>query len=255
MVAMMLPQAALWSADGAFQVRADISEIPDAAVYAESAKAICEEWYPKINVILYGKDHPLPFAEVELLFAGVVVAADGSEQKEVPALSKRNKIWISLEHCKSHYPTSDPALWPRGFQAMMIHELTHVNQDYGKYPSNASWVTEGIADYVRHKCFEEDIEPRLRLDSHGQLNGYSPKDNYLFALQNRKAELDSKGYLLSYTVASAFLFWIEERKDKEVIRKLNAALHNGKYSERVFEQSCGAPLDALWREFLVQSKP
>src|ERR1035437_4024998 len=100
MVAMMLPQAALWSADGAFQVRADISEIPDAAVYAESAKAICEEWYPKINVILYGKDHPLPFAEVELLFAGVVVAAAGLGGDAVDALGQRNKIWLSPQHCK-----------------------------------------------------------------------------------------------------------------------------------------------------------
>ena len=138
---------------------------------------------------------------------------------------------------------------------MMIHELTHVNQNYGKIPTTASWVTEGIADYVRHKYFEKDLEPKLRLDSAGYLKGYSTEDSLLFNLEETRARLDQKGYLQSYVVASAFLLWLEERKDKDIVRKLNTALHESRYSEGLFQQHCGASLEALWREFFVQSMP
>ena len=254
---MLFTHGGLWrSADAAsFHVLTDISKSPDAAPYAESAKALCQEWYPKINAVLYGKDHPLPFAELQILFAGTVVAANGSEQKEVPAASNGNKIWVSSNHCNSYYPQSNPVRWPRGFQAMMIHELTHVNQAYGEYPISASWVNEGIADYVRHKYFEKDLEPKLRLDTAGNLTGYSAEDNQLFNLEMTRAKLDQKGYLQSYLVAAAFFLWLEERKDKDIIRKLNLAMHEGRYSDGLFRQYFGSSLDALWQEFFLQRRP
>jgi len=223
-----------WTVEGALarpplQVRTDVSRTPDAAAFAEQAKSLCEEWYPKINTILYGADHPLPFAEVEIIFAPKTQFPKG-----VPAFTNGNRIYVWSDYIKN--------LRPDDYRAMMIHELTHVNQHYGAFASSASWVNEGIADYVRHKYFEKDIEPKLRLDGAGYLKGSS-------------AKLDQKGYLLSYTVASAFLFWLEERKDENFIRTLNAALSKGEYSEELFPKHCGASLDALWQEFLAQSRP
>ncbi len=36
---------------------------------------------------------------------------------------------------------------------------------------------------------------------------------------------------------------------------LNKALREERYTEGIFQQQCGAPLDALWREFVAQSMP
>jgi len=137
----------------------------------------------------------------------------------------------------------------------MIHELAHVVQNYNEFPKTATWVNEGIADYFRHKYFEKDLESRLRLDSAGYLKGYSTEDIQLFNLEKIKAKLHQKGYLQSYVVASIFFLWLEERKDKDIVRKLSTALHEGRYSEDLFQQHCGAPLEALWREFFTQSMP
>ena len=139
---------------------------------------------------------------------------------------------------------------------MMIHELTHINQHYGAYlhPTAVSWLVEGIADYVRHKYFEKDLEPKLRLDQNGYLKGYSSEYAAEYDLEKTKARLDNKGYLKGYTVAAAFLFWLEEHKDRDIIRRLDRALDEGWYSDDLFQQFCDAPLDTLWHEFMVQSR-
>jgi hypothetical protein len=122
----------------------------------------------------------------------------------------------------------------------LIHELTHVNQQYKNYPE---WLNEGMADYVRHKYFERDIEAKLL-----------PLDGYHFdGKQMDQAKFRKEGYLLGYIIAAPFLFWLEERKDPGLIIALNHALRDGRYSPAIFQQRCGASLDALWSEFIAQS--
>jgi hypothetical protein len=43
--------------------------------------------------------------------------------------------------------------------------------------------------------------------------------------------------------------WLEEHKHKDIVRKLNIASHDGKYSPTLFKEYCGADLDTLWKEF------
>jgi hypothetical protein len=50
-------------------------------------------------------------------------------------------------------------------------------------------------------------------------------------------------------VAAAFLIRLEAHKDKEIVRKLNIASHDGKYSPALFKEYGGADLDTLWKEF------
>ena len=126
------------------------------------------------------------------------------------------------------------------YSATLIHELTHVNQQYKNYPE---WLNEGMADYVRHKYFERDIEAKLL-----------PLDGYHFdGKQMDQAKFRKEGYLLGYTIAAPFLFWLEERKDPGLIIALNHALRDGRYSPAIFQQRCGSSLDALWSEFIAQS--
>jgi hypothetical protein len=118
--------------------------------------------------------------------------------------------------------------------------LTHVNQQYKNPPE---WLNEGMADYVRHKYFERDLETKLL-----------PLSGYRFdGKQMDHAKFRKEGYLLGYTYAAPFLFWLEQKKDPGMIVALNHALRDGRYSPAIFQKRCGASLDALWSDFVAQS--
>ncbi|HEY2572624.1 MAG TPA: basic secretory protein-like protein [Verrucomicrobiaceae bacterium] len=190
-------------AEPAFQVTIDTSQAPECAAFAAKSKTIVEEWYPRINEILFEKRHPLPAREITLIF----------EPMKGVAHTGNNAIHVSAEWVTKKAPND---------YGMIVHELTHVVQDYrGK---GEGWLTEGIADYVRDRWFE----PGAR---------------------QHRIDPDKSSYRQAYGTAATFLIWLERHKDKDIVRKLNIASHDGKYSPALFPQYCGADLDALWKEF------
>ena len=110
---------------------------------------------------------------------------------------------------------------------MIIHELTHVIQSYPKY--RQIWLVEGIADYVRFFVFE----PQTKL---------APIDPV------------KAGYRDGYRTTAQFLAWVSKTYDAALVTKLNAALRESRYDDRLFVDYTGRALDALWAEF-VQSIP
>jgi hypothetical protein len=189
-------------AEPAFTVAVDTSKAPQCEAFAAKSKALVEEWYPRINEILFGKDHPLPVTEVKLSF----------EPMRGVAHTNKNFIHISADWVTKH---------PDDF-GMVAHELTHVVQDYqGK---GEGWLTEGIADYIRDRYYEPGIR-------HQRINP------------------DKSSYREGYGTAAVFLIWLEANKDKDIVRKLNFASHDGKYSPALIQENCGADLDTLWKEF------
>jgi len=236
----LVPFAPLWAKDDlAAHVLLDVSAAPDAGEFALKSNALLLEWYPKINAILYDPQHPLPYSEIRVVFEPVLIL------KGAPALAKGNELHVSSEYIK-HMPDD--------FRAMMIHELTHINQHYVFMQMDSGWLVEGIADYVRHKYYEKDIQPTLRLNANGQLTGYTPVDPYFYGLQQAGASLTDRGYLKAYTIASTFLFWLESHKDPQIIHELNVVLSQGKFSNASFPQLTGQTLDELWAEFVAESK-
>ncbi|MFZ6645146.1 basic secretory protein-like protein [Undibacterium sp. TJN25] len=233
-----MPGGARAAPHSAHHTTVDISKAPDAADFAKKSQALVEEWYPRINTALFGAGHRLPFKTVQIVFEpdlGVEGAA---------AYASGSSIHVSSTYIRT---------MPDDFRAMMIHELTHINQSYPS-TENAGWLVEGITDYVRHKYFEKDIQSSLKLDASGKMTGYSKTEPYFYALENAGASLEEQGYLKAYTVASTFLYWLEEKKDKNIVRELNLALSRSAYSAGLFETYCGAPLDSLWQEFVAASK-
>jgi hypothetical protein len=224
-----------WLTGAGFQIQVDTSKAPDVAAYGERSKAVCEEWYPKINEVLYGADHRLPFAVVRMVF----------EPMDGVAYTLENVIHVSAGYIKQ---------MPDDFRAMVIHELAHVNQSYKNVPRDAGWLTEGIADYIRHKYYEKDIEAKLRMDQDGYLKGYKPDAPLFYGMQQNREKLAVKGYLKAYTVAATFLFWLERWKDKKIVAELNVALSEDRYSAGLFGKYCRASLDKLWEEFIIQSR-
>ena len=106
---------------------------------------------------------------------------------------------------------------------VITHEAMHIVQDYhtGNTPG---WLTEGIADYVRHKYGVNNEKggwklPELKPDHH---------------------------YTNAYRVTARFLVWVEANYDKKIVDKMNAAAFNGTYEAGLWAQYTGKTVDQLW---------
>ncbi len=91
------------------------------------------------------------------------------------------------------------------------------------------WLVEGISDYIRFFKFEPG---KL-----GRINA-------------RTAHYDG-----SYRVSAAFLAYLTEKYDKEIVKKLNALLREGRYEENAFQKLTGKPLKELDEEWRATLKP
>ena len=112
----------------------------------------------------------------------------------------------------------------------MVHETVHIVQQYrGK--GNPGWLVEGIADYQRFFKYEPGKIGKIKSDSH--YNG-------------------------SYRTTAAFLAFVTEKYDKDLVRKLNKQMREGKYREEVWKELTGKTvqqLDDEWREVLKMPPP
>jgi hypothetical protein len=185
------------------RVTVDSSEVPELRQWAQHAGELCVEWYPKICDLLPSEGF-IPPKNVRLKF---------HKDMDGVASTSRDVINISANYVKNH--TND--------FGMVIHELTHVAQDYGRR-RNPGWLVEGVADYIRIVHFEPKARRPL-LDP------------------------DKAKYTDAYKTTAIFLEWVENKYDKETVKKLNRALREGAYRPELFKEITGKSLDELWTEF------
>jgi hypothetical protein len=115
---------------------------------------------------------------------------------------------------------------PGDFGAM-VHETVHIVQDYRR-GGNPGWLVEGIADYIRFFKYEP-----------GKIGPINPARSH---------------YDGSYRVSAAFLAYVTEKHDKQLVRKLNAAMRKGEYKDEIFKTLTGKTLKELdeeWRASLM----
>jgi len=193
----------------AVQVTVDVSETPDLKEFADKAKELIEKWHPKIADLLKS-DGFTPPNEVKLVI-----------KKDMRGIAHTSgaTITVAADWIKKH---------PDDY-GMIVHELTHVVQDYRHENRNAGWLVEGIADYVRYFKFEPDKKP-------GRINS------------------DKASYKDGYGTTARFLAWIEKTHDKDVVGKLNVALRKGEYKDELFKEYTKRSLDDLWADFLKAEK-
>ena len=111
---------------------------------------------------------------------------------------------------------------------MVIHELTHTLQGYNlKKTKDVGWLTEGLADYIR----DFEFEPEKPLPP-----------------------FPNKTYRDGYRTAAMFLNWVAQTYDARLIEKLQARLEADAYTDKVFVEITGRPLDQLWTEFQAQPR-
>jgi Peptidase of plants and bacteria len=106
----------------------------------------------------------------------------------------------------------------------MVHETVHVVQSYRR-SNNPGWLVEGIADYVRFVKYEP-----------GKLRRLTP---------------ERARYNGSYQTTAAFLDFVAKKYDKDLVRKLNAAMREGRYKEELFKEFSGKTLPELGEEWKV----
>ena len=171
--------------------------------WAGKASRLVTEWYPKIDKLLESDGYEPP-KEVTITFRKM----DGV------AYSTGTSIVISADWIKRQ---------PGDF-GMVAHELVHVIQSYPRR-TGPGWVTEGIADYIRHAHYE----PQVPL---------------------RNINLDRASYTDAYQTTAGFFIWIEKNYDKDFVKKLNVTMRDRSYSNDIFEQLNGKSLDDLWKEYI-----
>ncbi len=183
-------------------ITVEFSEVPELAEWGKQSGTLCVAWYPKICELLASEGSKPP-DPVTIHFR--------KDMKGVAATSG-NVIDIAADYVKGH--TND--------FGMVIHELTHVAQNYP--PGGPGWLVEGIADYIRLSHFEPQV-PLPRIDP------------------------DRASYRDAYKTTAVFLAWIERNHDRQVVKKLNRALREKSFKAELFKEYTGKSVDELWQEF------
>lgn len=176
---------------------------PDLAAWGRRAGELCVEWYPKMTEALASEGFTPP-NDVRLEFRNDY---DGV------AATSRDKIVISAGYVRR--ASND--------FGMVIHELTHVAQDYGN-ARNPGWLVEGVADYIRISLFEP---------------------------QARRPRIDPAraSYRDSYKTTAIFLEWAQNKYDPRLVMELNRAMRNRVFKIELFQERTGRTVDELWAEF------
>ena len=129
-------------------VELDASAVPELQEWGEQAKALVEEWYPRIVNLIPTRGFEPP-TEVKIILRksdrGIADASGGN-------------IRISSGWIERH---------PEDI-GLVVHELVHVIQNYG--PNRQSWLVEGIADYLRWAIYE--AKPQSWFSVPRQPDGY-----------------------------------------------------------------------------------
>jgi hypothetical protein len=170
--------------------------------WAGNACKLITEWYPKTDLLLQSEGY-IPPKNVTLIFRKM----DGV------AYTTGNTINISADWIHRQ---------PHDF-GMVVHELVHIIQSYPRH-TGPGWVTEGIADYIRHAHYEPEVKlPRINPDR--------------------------ASYRDAYKTTAGFFIWIEKNYNKEFVKKLNITMRECTYKDDIFRELTGKPLDDLWKEY------
>jgi hypothetical protein len=203
-------------------VTIDVTQSPDLETWAhDKLLPVCDEWYPKIVAMLPSEGFQSR--------GHVLVQFRTKMPPGVPAYASGGKIVCSIDWFRKNLDGE-----ARG---AVVHEMVHIVQSYGDpkrtnptADDNPGWLVEGLADYIRWYLYEPE--------SHGT-NIRDPA----------KAKYDA-----SYRVTANFLNWVVEHHDKDIIKQLNAAMRDGRYSEELWKEYTGKPVQELGEEWKASLK-
>ena len=173
------------------------------------ARVILKEWTPKVRTLL-GDNANGSAPDFDFMLE--------TGRMGKPAIVLREKGRKPVLKVSADWVTAHPE-----DKGVVIHELTHLLQDYpepAKDFSKPKWLVEGIADWIRFFNFEKPVNiPAPTAGCH--LNGYREAAN--------------------------FLDWANKRYPG-LIRSLHKQLKGGTYSDNSFQELTGKSLEKLQLE-------
>ncbi len=198
-----------------FVARVDTTEVPDLRPWVnERLKPVIVEWYPKLVEMLPSDDYQAP-REFTIVFR---------RDMDGVAFASGNSITCAGPWYRRNL--DGEAL------GSIVHEMVHVVQQYRggrRRNRNPGWMVEGLADYLRWFLYEPEAN-RPRVDP-------------------RRANFDD-----SYRTSAAFLAYAVETYDRELIRKFNAAMREGRYSDDLWKEYTGKEPAEIWGEYVATLK-
>ncbi|GAA5122367.1 hypothetical protein JIN84_09885 [Luteolibacter yonseiensis] len=209
------------SKDKKFRYTLDATEAPDLQEWCgKHLIPVLDEWYPKIIEML-PVDGITPSHDITFTLKDSTNLP--GHLKGVPAYASGNSVVFNINFMRAE--KSGEAI------GAGIHEIVHVVQFGGNREQAAerkrvkrppTWVTEGVADYIRWFLYEP------------QSKGAEITERNV-----RRAKYDD-----SYRVTGNFFDWVIKNHEKDLMRKLNVATHEG-YSEELWKEWTGKTLEEL----------
>lgn len=113
---------------------------------------------------------------------------------------------------------------------LVTHEAMHIVQGYPEYANERvpGWLVEGIADYARDRYGRENAAAGWALPT---------------------VVKPGQHFDTGYRVTGAFLKWSEAR-NPGLVKALDAALREGRYTPALWDQRTGLALPALWEAYV-----
>jgi hypothetical protein len=198
----------------------DATAAPDLMEWADTKlRPVVQEWYPKLVAMLPSEGFNAT-TNVTLRFQ--------NDMGRTPASAGGGRInmnsgWFRRELTREAIGS-------------VVHEMVHVVQSYGSARRNnpqaartPGWLVEGIPDYIRWFLYEPETK----------------------GAEITERNLARAKYDASYRITGNFLNWVTLRHDREIVRKLNVAAREGKYSEQLWKDWTGKTLQELgdeWRK-------
>jgi len=206
--------------EGKYHFTIDATPAPDLAEWADTKlRPVVQEWYPKLVAMLPSEGFDAA-TNVTLRFRddmGRTPASAGGGRINM------NSGWFRRE-------------LTREALGSVVHEMVHVVQNYGRArrtnpqaTRTPGWLVEGIPDYIRWFLYEPEAK----------------------GAEITERNLSRAKYDASYRITGNFLNWVTQRHDGEIVRKLNAAAREGKYTEQLWKDWTGKTLQELgdeWRQ-------
>ncbi|TJZ50880.1 secretory protein [Sphingobacterium olei] len=114
---------------------------------------------------------------------------------------------------------------------VVTHEIMHIVQEY-PHRAGPGWITEGIADYVRHVMGVDNEGANWKLTEFNEKHSY--KD--------------------AYRITARFFYWIEQNYDKKLVVKLDKAMRTKQYTPDFWKKNTGKTIDELWTSYAQNPK-
>lgn len=208
---------------GGMRFTVETTDAPDLTEWAEKELVpVVQQWYPKL---------------VEML------PSEGFAAPRTFSISFTNS-YKGVAATAGNRVMCDPAWFRRELKrealGAVVHELVHVVQQYGRARRAGGapppgWLVEGLCDYIRW---------------------------YLYEPQSRGAEIRPEAaararYDAAYRPTANFLNFVLNHYDQDLIKKLNAAMREGKFTAEMWKTLTGKTAEELseeWKKALAEAK-